>query len=129
MRLSPAVPPAIIVHSLEHARQALRPGRPVTLLSARGAAIYAGCAWWRALLAAAETTAPDIIDCADAAGRALEALAVGCRHVVLDPCPAWPAVAERAAAAGALLRPDRPEALDLGDPAAARHIEAWLGIG
>ena len=127
------LPPALVVHSLDHVRAALRPGRAVTLLSAPGAANYAGCAWWRAMLAAAGTDAPieapDILDCADAPGRALEALAVGCRRIILYPCPAWPSIGERATAAGATLLSARPAALDLGDPTEAWRIEAWLGIG
>jgi hypothetical protein len=45
--------PAVIVHGLSDARAALRPGWPVTLLSAPGAALFAGCLWWRELVAAA----------------------------------------------------------------------------
>lgn len=122
-------PPAIVVHCGEHARLALAPGRPVTLLSAPAAAVYAGPAWWRALVDLAHTAQPDIIDCADAAGRALEALALGCRNVILLRCPAWSSVAERAAAAGALLLSERPASLDLADPAAGRRIAAWLEVG
>lgn len=47
-------PPAVIVHGLDNARTALAPGRPVTLLSAPGAALYAGCGWWRALVRLAQ---------------------------------------------------------------------------
>ena len=47
-------PPAVIVHGLDDARAALAPGRPVTLLSAPGAALYAGCGWWRALVRLAQ---------------------------------------------------------------------------
>ncbi|MDT7950731.1 MAG: hypothetical protein RQ966_04420 [Acetobacteraceae bacterium] len=125
----PLLPPAVTVHSLVQARKALAPGRAVTLLSARGAAVFAGAAWWRGLIEACGTEEPDVLDCADAPGRALEALALGCRRVILDPCPAWPAVAERAALAGALLLEARPASLDLADPAAARRIAAWLGVG
>ncbi len=108
---------------------ALATGRPVTLLSARGAASYAGCGWWRAVIRAAETDAPDLLDCADSPGRALEALSIGCRGLVLEPCSAWDSVAERAVAAGATLLRERPPALDLAMPGAPRRIEAWLGIG
>ena len=104
------LPPAIIVHGLPHALTALAPGRPVTLLSAPGAASYAGCAWWRAVVAAAlaacpGATAPDALDCADAAGRALEAMSVGCRWIGLASAP---------------------PALDLGRRGADRHLAAWL---
>lgn len=122
-------PPAITIHSIEHARLALASGRAVTLISAAAAAVFAGPAWWRALILACETLQPDILDCADAPGRALEALALGCSRLILLPCPAWPIVAERAALAGALLLPGRPACLDLADPAASRRIDAWLRVG
>lgn len=123
------LPPAIVVHGLDHARLALAHARPVTLLSAPGAALYAGALWWRALVAQSGTTFPDIIDCADAPGRALEALACDCRTIILHSCSAWPSVAERAASAGATLLQERPPALDLAAPKAAREIAAWLAIG
>ncbi len=100
------------------------------LLSGPGAAGYAGAGWWRAMVDLAQGGAlegqiqPDALDCSDQAGRALEALAVGCRILVLLPCPAFPAVVERAA--GALVLPSRPPALDLGQPGAARHLLGWL---
>ena len=125
----PCRPPAITVHCIEHAQLALASGRPVTLISAPAAGVFAGPAWWRALVAACGTSQPDLLDCADAPGRALEALAVGCSGIILLPCPAWPNVAERATMAGALLRPDRPVCLDLADPAAPRRIDAWLEVG
>jgi len=124
-----ALPPAIVIHGLAHARLALAAGRPVTLLSAPAAGLYAGCGWWRAVIAAAQTDAPDLLDCADAPGRALEALSVGCRWLVLRPCSAWDSVAERSAGQGATLLRERPPALDLGERGASRHIAAWLGFG
>ncbi len=121
------LPPAVVVHGLDDARHALAPGRPVTLLSGPGAAIYAGAGWWRALVAASGTAGPDVLDCADAPGRAMEALRAGCRLLVLDPAvPAAPLVAARAAAIGALVLPDRPPALDLAQPGAERRLAAWL---
>lgn len=121
-----SLPPAVVIHGLDHARAALAPGRPVTLLSAPAAALYAGCAWWRAVIAAADTDQPDLLDCADAPGRALEALATGCTRLILLPCPAWDDVADRTARAGAQLLPARPEALDLAEPGALHRIQAWL---
>ena len=121
-------PPAVIVHGLPHLLVATAPGRPVTLLSGRGAAIYAGCGWWRALMALGAGDNPDILDCADAPGRAMAALRVGCRLLVLDPAvPAWGLVASRAAAAGAELLAERPPALDLAERGAERRLLAWLG--
>ena len=128
--LPPApLPPAICIHSRSHALLALASGRPVTLLSAPGAAVFAGPAWWRAIVDRCAITQPDILDCADAPGRALEALALGCRRIVLHPCPAWIDIADRAARAGSVLLAERPPSLDLADPAAARRIEAWLQVG
>ena len=120
-------PPAVVVHGLPHLLAATAPGRPVTLLSGPGAAIYAGCGWWRALMALGPAGNPDILDCADAPGRAMEALRAGCRLLVLDPAvPAWPLVASRAAAAGAHLLAERPAALDLARRGAERRLLAWL---
>ncbi len=121
------LPPAVVVHGLPHLRQALAPGCPVTLLSGPGAALYAGCGWWRALMAMGAGGNPDVLDCADAAGRALEALRAGCRLLVLDPAlPSWPLVGERAATHGARLLPARPPALDLAQPGADRRLKEWL---
>lgn len=120
-------PPAVVVHGLAHVQAAMAPGRAVTLLSAPGAGIYAGCGWWRALVAHAAPGTPDILDCADAAGRAMEALRGGCRLIILDPAlPSWPLVAARAAANGANLLAKRPAALDLADYGAQRRLVAWL---
>src|SRR5215470_17058828 len=108
---------AVVVHGLDHARTALRPGLPVTLLSAPGAGVYAGCLWWRALVQTAATEFPatpicDILDCADAPGRAMAALRVGQHLLVLDPaCPAFAAVTAAGATLGASVLPARPEAL------------------
>lgn len=127
-----SLPPAVVIHGLPHARLALAPGRPVTLLSAVGAASYAGCGWWRALVAAALAEHPgvdasDMLDCGDAPGRALEALSLGCRWLVLLPCPAWSGVAGRAAAQGAQLLGRAPPALDLAKLGAGRRLAGWLG--
>jgi hypothetical protein len=121
------LPRAIVVHGHPHLLQATALGLPVTLLSGRGAAIYGGCGWWRALMALGAGGNPDILDCADAAGRAMEALRAGCRLLVLDPAlPAWPLVASRAASCGAVLLAQRPAALDLSHPGATRQIRPWL---
>ena len=121
-------PPAVVVHGLPHLQLATAPGRPVTLLSGPGAAIYAGCGWWRALMALGAGDNPDILDCAAAPGRAMEALRVGCRLLVLDPAvPAWGLVVSRAALVGATVLPERPPALDLAQKGAARRLAAWLG--
>ena len=127
------LPPAVVIHGLPHARLALAPGRPVTLLSAPGAASYAGVAWWCAVIAAAraefpESDLPDVLDCADAPGRALEALSLGCRIIVLQPGPAFADIAGRAAAQGAVLLPQSPTALDLDERGSLRRLDAWIGV-
>jgi hypothetical protein len=122
-----ALPPAVVVHGLDDARLALAPRRPVTLLSAPGAAVWAGVGWWRGLimLAAQEHAGEicDVLDCGDAPGRAMAALRAGQRRLVLDPaCPAF----GRVAALAGLVLARRPPALDLGAHGAARRLEAWL---
>jgi hypothetical protein len=86
--------PAVIVHGLGDAVAALAKaaadGTGVTLLSAQGAALYAGCGWWRALVSEAraahpEVTCTDILDCADATGQAMAALRIGLQRLVLWP--------------------------------------------
>ena len=124
-------PPAIVVHGFGHASAALACGRPVTLLSGRGAGVYGGVGWWRGLVAAARAArpgidAPDMLDCADAPGAAMAALRRGQAILVLDPCPAFAAVSGAAAGCGAVVLAHRPAALDLANPAAGRRIEAWL---
>ncbi len=127
-----AFPPAVVVHRIEDARTALAPGLPVTLLSAPGAALYAGCGFWRALIGLCRTEhpevyAPDILDCADASGYALAALRLGQPALALAPdALSRAAVAAIAAEAGALLLEAPPPALDLARPGAERRLMDWL---
>ncbi len=115
--------PAVLVCSFGEACAALAPGRAVSLLSMPGAASFAGAAWWRGLVAAARTVHPatpcsDILDCDDAPGRAMEALRLGQRALVLDASsPGFAAVAAAAAALGAMVLPAPPP---------ARSLAAWL---
>jgi hypothetical protein len=124
--------PAVIVHGLGDARLALSQGSPVTLLSAPGAALYAGCGWWRALVRQARAAFPavpgaDILDCGDGAGQALAALRVGQQFLVLSPdAPGWDAVAAIAAAQGGAVLRQAPPALDLAQRGAARQLHDWL---
>jgi hypothetical protein len=124
--------PAVIVHGLPDARAACAPGRPLVLLSAPGAAGYAGCLWWIALAAAARAQAPgligaDILDCGAAAGYALDALRSGQRVLVLAPsCPARAAVVSAATGIGATVLDRAPPALDMAAPDAPRRLAAWL---
>ena len=63
-------------------------GAEVTLLSAPGAVLFAGCLWWREVVRQAHETVPDarvadVLDCADASGLAVSALRIGQRAIVL----------------------------------------------
>ena len=124
--------PAAIVHGADDARLALSIGLPVTLLSAPGAALYAGCGWWRALVRQAlaafpEVPAEDILDCGDGAGQALAALRIGQQRLVLgcwrarlgrgrgDRGGTWGRSAESA-----------PPALDLAQRGARLRLHDWL---
>jgi hypothetical protein len=124
--------PAVIVHGLADAKAALAPGLPVTLLSAPGAALFAGCLWWRELAAAARAVYPDteastILDCADASGMAMGALRCGVVRLVLWPdAPGWHRVAAIADSQGGFVLRQAPPALDLATPNAIRRLGAWL---
>ena len=129
--------PAVVIHGLDDARAALDAACStgcdgVTLLSAPDAACFMGAAWWRALVAAASAFGPglrrnDLLDCGNAAGRAVEALRLGQRGLVLSgTCPQRRAVLERAGPLGAVVLADRPPALDLAEPGAARRLDPWL---
>lgn len=123
------LPPAVIIHSLPQLQRALAPCRPVTLLSAPGAALYAGCLWWQALMEAAQAGSPHFLDCADAPGRAVEALKLGLPGVILG-CEAtlFAAVASIAQSQGAVLLAAAPPALDLALRGAERKLDAWLQV-
>ena len=124
--------PAVVVHGLADARTVLSVGRPVTLLSAEGAVMYAGSAWWRALMDRAAAEYPDaacdnILDCADASGLALGALRIGQRRLILHPAaPGRAEVAATAATLGCDILTNRPPALDMAQRGAARRLHSWL---
>ncbi len=123
------LPAAVTIHGLAHARTAVGPGLPVTLLSAPGAGMYAGVGWWRALIAAAAVPphTPDVLDCGDAPGRALEALRGGQALLILHCNPdVWLDIEARAARQGAALLAARPPSLDLAGHGAARRLAGWL---
>lgn len=115
--------PVIIVHGLGDIAQAVAPGRSVGLISGPGAALYLGCGWWRAMVVEARSRWPaligvDILDCADDAARAVEALGIGQQAIVLSAkSPGYRAVLAIAEGTGATVFPDRPKALEL---------RAWL---
>lgn len=124
---------AVIVRDLAEAHQALALGLPVTLLSQRGAALFAGCQFWRALVrqvcaAHPNTPVQDVLDCADASGYAVAAMRIGQQIIVLDPdAPGRDAVVAIARERSFLVLDQRPPALDLMDRSAARRVEWWLG--
>lgn len=105
---------------------------PVTLLSAPGAGLFAGCLWWREMVAAARVSSVmngtiDVLDCADASGLALGALRCGMKRLVLWPdAPAWAAVAEIARREEGFVLRRAPDALDLAKRNAIRGLHAWL---
>ena len=124
---SATLPPAVIVHGNGQAIQAAGFGRPVTLLSAPGAAIAWGCLWWCELLRASGHEGPALLDCAAAPGRAAEALAIGLKGIVLTPGPSWGEISVLAARGGALLLSTPPPFLDLGLKDSERRLKSWLG--
>lgn len=131
------LPPAIVFHGLDQAMAALAAaaalGVPVTLLSAPGAASYAGAGWFRAVVEQAQAAHPDaeavaLLDCGDQPGHALAALREGVTAIRFSGITA-DKIEDIAARYGARMVRDRPESLDLqevsGDPIAA--CRAWLG--
>jgi len=124
--------PAVVVHGIADVRAALAPALPVTLLSARGAALFAGCGWWRALVEQTWREHPgaeiaDVLDCADACGLALGALRIGQRRLILDTqAPGRAAVEAVAASLGVELWALRPPALDMADRSASHRLRGWL---
>jgi hypothetical protein len=123
---------AVVIHGLADARAALAFGVPVTLLSAPGAALFGGCAWWFALVGLvraefADVAIDDILDCADATALAVGALRIGQRAIVLDPAASgWDSVAAIAASLGAEVLAHRPEAIDMCKPAEVRRLHDWM---
>jgi hypothetical protein len=126
--------PAVVVHGLAQARAVLAVGRAATLLSAPGAALFAGCGWWRAVIERAHgehagVPIDDMLDCADAPGLALGALRIGQRLLVLSPtAPGWQSVATIAESLGGEVLTARPPALDMADRNAARRLHDWLHL-
>lgn len=71
--------------------------------------------------------ASDLLDCGSSAGRAMEALRIGLRRLILLPdCAQHGAVLARAAPLGAEVASVRPEALDLAERNAAHRLAGWL---
>jgi hypothetical protein len=123
---------AVMVNGADDARRAATAaqalGVPLMLVSAPGAGGFAGCGWFAALVRATQGAFPQLcvtwaLDCGDRAGDATAALTAGCPVVIFS---GGDAAATRlrgvAAARGAALRQDRPDALILragGDVVAA----------
>jgi hypothetical protein len=121
-----------LVHGMGHARAACaaaaEAGRPIALLSARAAGQFAGVGWFRALVEEARAEFPTldvvgILDCGDAAGRAMQAMTQGVRSVVVDAAsPALPRLRSLAARFAAEVLDEPPAHVDLSaapDPDAA----------
>ncbi|MHB1303851.1 MAG: hypothetical protein ACYCZB_10305 [Acidiphilium sp.] len=120
-------PPAVIVRDLAGIAAVQAIGAPALLMSPPGYALHAGALWWQALLAEAAWSGPALLDCADAAGRAAEALRLGLAVVLDGATPAFPRLAMMAAELGLSLLDKPPPALDLAEHGAPRRLAAWLG--
>ena len=131
--------PAVTIHSLEQAQLAARIaaelGRPVTLLSATGAAAYVGPGWFAGVVAAARTDSPEAgiaayLDCGDRSGDALAAFRADTPGVVFtgraDVADKLAALAEAHGVAFLRARPDALDLLDRDDPGSAvrAHLQA-----
>ena len=117
----PLLPPAIVIHGLAHAEAAVAAaaelGVAVTLISAKGAAGYAGPSWFRAVVEQARAGHPEVdvtavLDCGDMPGYALAALRDGIVAIRFSGDTA-DKIADIAAQCGAQVIAERPEALDL----------------
>ena len=117
--------PLIVVHSLAHAVAALMAAaetvREIVIASAPDAGIYAGPAWWCALVESARETVPAakvtaLLDCGDDAGAAQGAIRGGVEGIVFTGRADVAArLADIAGQRGAVLLSARPEpVLDLG---------------
>lgn len=128
----------IRIHSLAEAHTACAAAAelkvPLLLVSAPGAAAYAGAGWFRAIAdrAAAlhpEVTSMAVLDCADRPGDVLGALSAGLATLLFTGRADVAArLADIAAQSGARLLTDLPAPLDLRgvrDP--LRACREWLG--
>ncbi|MEQ9638386.1 MAG: hypothetical protein RIM84_00045 [Alphaproteobacteria bacterium] len=97
------------------AAEALAQGHDIRFLTPPDGAFTAGESYYRAVLASLGRPVDAIIDCADDAAVAVEALNAGWRGVVLRG-PAAPAVAAIAKDLGATLYRRAPRAIELPDP-------------
>lgn len=132
----PAHPRVVIIHGARDVALTLElaAGRPVALLSARGAPAYLGVAGFAALLAPHGALGLGILDAADAPGHALAGLRAGFAQVVLAPrVPGFAALEALALEMGARLLPAAPHALDLAlvdlaKPKGVQHLASWFDL-
>lgn len=130
-------PRSVVVHGLDHARAAAAAAAalclPVRIVSAPGAAVYAGPAWFAEVVAAARRAHPQaeveaVLDCGDSPGAVLAALRRGAETLRFSgPFAARRKLAALAEASGARLEWRATPALDLdgaSDPEAA--VAVWL---
>lgn len=130
-KIMPTAPRRIVIHGIDHARAACAAAREldvaVHLVSAPGAASYAGPAWFRELIAAIRAEYPDAdiaatLDCGDAPGHALAALRAGVGTIrFTGPKRVRDKIAAIAAELGATLETGSARALDLAGAADAEH--------
>ncbi len=127
---------AIVVHGIDDALAAAAAARrlatPLTLISAPGAAAYAGPLWFLALVEQARAAAPEVtitglLDCADHPGHAMAALRAGVEAIVFtgDEAVAGKLSALAAAGEATLLR-SRPRCCDpdVGTDKQAAYLDA-----
>ena len=107
-------------------------GAPITLISACGAAAFAGPGWFQGLVAALRREWPDtgisaILDCGDMPGHALAALRHGIDTIRYNG-PAAAQIADIARQCNATVLRERPQALDLAalDENLESACRAWF---
>ncbi|MEE8663801.1 MAG: hypothetical protein SOH81_09515 [Acetobacter sp.] len=103
-------------------RAALAAGRnlnvSVTLVSPENAASFMGVSWWQALVKklSPHKDIDNILDCGEAAGRAMEALHAGQKQIVLSRSgPQAVIVQSFASLVSAKVFPTRPDAVKLNE--------------
>ena len=116
--------PTFLIHGLDQAivacRAAVEADRPIALLSMPNCAQSAGVGWFIAVVDQARAACPDvdaiaILDCDDATGRALQAMAAGMRHLIVNAgCPALDRLCDIAAQCGVTILTRAPTHIDLG---------------
>ena len=124
-------PRSVVVHGLDHARAAAAAaaalGLPLRIVSATGAAVYAGPAWFAEVVAAARRAHPQaeieaVLDCGDSPGAVLAALRRGAETLRFSG-----PLAALAEASGARLEWRAAPALDLdGAPDTEAAVAARL---